>query len=126
MIKGFRCADTQSLFETGKSRRFAQVADVAMRKLAQLHALMDEFDRAYIAFQQASNLDPDNLQDAYYAAQMASLLKRPNACQRWLDRVLERDGQHRDALLLQEHELRRRGEEERANEVRTRLDKLPA
>lgn len=38
MIKGFRCADTQSLFETGKSRRFAQVADVAMRKLAQLHA----------------------------------------------------------------------------------------
>jgi toxin HigB-1 len=38
MIKSFRCADTRSLFETGKSRRFAAIAKVATRKLAQLDA----------------------------------------------------------------------------------------
>ena len=38
MIKGFRCADTQALFESGKSRRFSNVANVATRKLAQLDA----------------------------------------------------------------------------------------
>lgn len=38
MIKSFRNAETQALFETGKSRVFSGFADVAMRKLAQLHA----------------------------------------------------------------------------------------
>lgn len=38
MIKSFRCADTQSLFETGKSRRFSNIVNVAVRKLAQLDA----------------------------------------------------------------------------------------
>ncbi len=38
MVKGFRCADTQALFETGKSKRFSNVANVAARKLAQLDA----------------------------------------------------------------------------------------
>ena len=38
MIKSFRCAETQALFETGKSRRFSGVANVAMRKLAQFDA----------------------------------------------------------------------------------------
>ena len=38
MVKGFRCAATQALFETGKSRRFSSVANVAIRKLAQLDA----------------------------------------------------------------------------------------
>ncbi len=38
MIKGFRCADTRALFETGKSKRFSGVAQVATRKLAQLDA----------------------------------------------------------------------------------------
>jgi len=38
MIQSFRCRDTQTLFETGKSRRFASIADVAVRKLAQLDA----------------------------------------------------------------------------------------
>jgi proteic killer suppression protein len=38
MIKSFRCADTRSLFETGKSKRFAAIAKVATRKLAQLDA----------------------------------------------------------------------------------------
>ena len=38
MVTGFRCANTQALFETGKSKRFSNVANVAIRKLAQLDA----------------------------------------------------------------------------------------
>lgn len=38
MIRSFRDRDTRVLFETGRSRRFAAFADVAMRKLAQLDA----------------------------------------------------------------------------------------
>ncbi len=38
MIRSFSCAETQALFETGKSRRFSGIANVAMRKLAQLDA----------------------------------------------------------------------------------------
>jgi toxin HigB-1 len=38
MIVSFKCLDTQALFTTGKSRRFANIKIVAERKLAQLHA----------------------------------------------------------------------------------------
>ncbi len=38
MIESFRCTDTQALFETGKSRPFSGIANIAMRKLAQLDA----------------------------------------------------------------------------------------
>jgi toxin HigB-1 len=38
MIQGFRCRDTQALFETGKSRRFSSIAAVATRKLTMLDA----------------------------------------------------------------------------------------
>ncbi len=38
MIKGFRCADTRALFETGKSKRFSAITKAATRKLAQLDA----------------------------------------------------------------------------------------
>lgn len=38
MIRSFRCADTETLFATGKSRRFANIRTVAERKLTQLHA----------------------------------------------------------------------------------------
>jgi len=38
MIRGFRCADTQSLYETGKSKRFSGIASVATRKLTQMDA----------------------------------------------------------------------------------------
>jgi proteic killer suppression protein len=36
MIVSFRCADTQALYETGKSRKFAGIAAVATRKLQTL------------------------------------------------------------------------------------------
>ncbi len=38
MIRGLRDADTQRLFERGRSRPFSAVARVATRKLAQLDA----------------------------------------------------------------------------------------
>lgn len=38
MILSFRCTDTQALFETGRSRRFAAIAKMAIRKLAALNA----------------------------------------------------------------------------------------
>lgn len=38
MIRSFKCADTETLFATGKSRRFANIRTVAERKLTQLHA----------------------------------------------------------------------------------------
>ena len=44
MIRSFRCAETQALFETGRSRRFSGIARVAMRKLGFLdsaHELRD-------------------------------------------------------------------------------------
>lgn len=37
-IVSFRCPDTQGLFTSGKSRRFANVLSVAERKLVQLDA----------------------------------------------------------------------------------------
>ncbi|MFP4208128.1 MAG: type II toxin-antitoxin system RelE/ParE family toxin [Wenzhouxiangella sp.] len=36
MIRSFRCRETQLLFNTGKSRRFSAIAQVALRKLDQL------------------------------------------------------------------------------------------
>lgn len=38
MILSFRCTDTQALFETGRSRRFAAIAKVAIRRLDALEA----------------------------------------------------------------------------------------
>jgi proteic killer suppression protein len=38
MIRSFRCADTQRLFETGKCRAFNGILNVAVRKLALLDA----------------------------------------------------------------------------------------
>ena len=36
MLQSFSCADTQELFETGKSKRFANIRAVAERKLQML------------------------------------------------------------------------------------------
>jgi proteic killer suppression protein len=38
VIKSFRSAETQQLFETGRSKRFGAISKVATRKLAQLDA----------------------------------------------------------------------------------------
>lgn len=38
MIQGFRCRDTQALFETGRNRRFNSILKVATRKLTLLDA----------------------------------------------------------------------------------------
>lgn len=35
-IQSFACADTEALFVTGKSKRFANIRDVAVRRLTQL------------------------------------------------------------------------------------------
>jgi toxin HigB-1 len=46
MIRSFRCADTQVLFETGRSRRFSAILSVAARKLVQLDAALELRDLA--------------------------------------------------------------------------------
>lgn len=38
MIQSFRCSDTQTLFTTGKSRRFSSILKTATRKLQLLDA----------------------------------------------------------------------------------------
>lgn len=38
MIQSFKCGDTQALFESGKTKRFANFKEVAERKLTQLAA----------------------------------------------------------------------------------------
>lgn len=38
VIRSFRSADTQALFETGKCKKFSGIANIAARKLAQLDA----------------------------------------------------------------------------------------
>jgi len=40
MIVSFKCAETQKLFNTGKTRRWSAIQRVAERKLAQLDAAM--------------------------------------------------------------------------------------
>ncbi len=38
MIKNFRCADTQTLFDTGETTRWQSIKNVALRKLDMLNA----------------------------------------------------------------------------------------
>ena len=37
-IQSFNCPETEALYRTGKSRRFGNIAHVALRKLDMLHA----------------------------------------------------------------------------------------
>jgi len=55
VIRGFRCPETQALFETGRSRRFGRIASVATRKLAQLHAAET---LAFLALPPGNRLEP--------------------------------------------------------------------
>ena len=41
MILSFRCAETQALFESGSSRRWASILNVATRKLTMLNAAVE-------------------------------------------------------------------------------------
>jgi len=41
MVRSFKCADTQALFETGKARRWAAILSVAERKLGMLNAAVE-------------------------------------------------------------------------------------
>ena len=68
MIKSFRCAETQRLFETGKSKRFASIATVAARKLAMLDAAHTGSDRgagAFVSFQDTDYEVPQELFDQF-------------------------------------------------------------
>ncbi len=38
MIQSFKCSDTEELYQTGKNRRWANIANVALRKLDMLNA----------------------------------------------------------------------------------------
>ncbi|AQZ34811.1 MAG: plasmid maintenance system killer protein [Gammaproteobacteria bacterium HGW-Gammaproteobacteria-12] len=41
MILSFRCAETQALFESGSSRRWANILNVATRKLTMLNTAVE-------------------------------------------------------------------------------------
>lgn len=55
MIRGFRCPETQALFETGRSRRFGRIAVATTRKPAQLHAAET---LAFLASPPGNRLEP--------------------------------------------------------------------
>lgn len=41
MIRSFKCSETQALFASGNSRRWANILNVATRKLAMLNAAVE-------------------------------------------------------------------------------------
>jgi proteic killer suppression protein len=80
MIQSFRCTDTRGLFETGKSKRFSGIADIAARNLAQLDAAQT------LAFLRSP---PGNLLEALKGRRAGQYSIRVNdpfrVCFRWTD-----------------------------------------
>ena len=80
MIQSFKSADTQALFEAGKSKKFSGIANIAIRKLAQLDAAQTvEFLRS----------PPGNHLEALRGARKGQHSVRINSqfrvCFRWTD-----------------------------------------
>jgi proteic killer suppression protein len=84
MIRSFRCLDTQRLFETGASRRFAAIGKVALRKLDQL----DNVTRL-----QSLAVPPGNRLEALAGDRVGQISIRINErwrlCFRWSDEGAE-------------------------------------
>ncbi len=59
MIYSFRCSDTRSLFETGKTRRWSAIVTVATRKLAMLDAAVELRDLGSPPGNKLKELDGD-------------------------------------------------------------------
>lgn len=80
MIRSFKCAETQRLFETGASRRFSAFASVATRKLVQLDGAQELRDLAS---------PPGNRLEALKGSRIGQYSVRINAqfrvCFRWTE-----------------------------------------
>jgi len=80
MIKSFRCSETQRLFNTGKSRRFAAIRSVALRKL-------DQLDN--VSMLKSLAIPPGNRLEPLRAARVGQFSIRINSqwriCFKWTD-----------------------------------------
>lgn len=84
-IVTFSCRETESLFNEGKTRQFANIASVALRKLAMLHAagLLDDL-----------RVPPGNRLEALVGDRQGQYSIRINdqfrICFRWTERGADR------------------------------------
>lgn len=80
MIRGFRCEETKRLFETGRSRRLAAIARIALRKLDQLE---------HVTMLKSLAIPPGNRLEALTGDRIGQFSIRINdqwrLCFRWTD-----------------------------------------